>query len=144
MVRKEIVDKMGGFDENTFMYSEDRDLCFRILQDGWKIYYLSDDVIIHYQGSATEKAHNTNFSIIMSKQANYYFFHKHYGRAHAGMFRFITAVGSLSRIFITPLVIPLSSLKFIKKDRNHIEIINKYSTIFLWSLGLQSRDNNTR
>lgn len=141
MIRKDIVDRIGGFDENTFMYSEDIDLCFRILKHGWKIYYLSDEVIIHYQGSATKKKSNTNFSILMMKQANYYFFHKHYGRANARLFRLITAIGSLSRIFFAILLFPIITLKIIDRDIDFSIVLDKYLNTFLWSIGLRNIDN---
>ena len=76
MVRKIIIDKLGGFDESTFMFSEDLDLCYRILKDDRKIYYLATEVIIHNQGSSTHKK-NKSFTIIMQKQSISYFITKH-------------------------------------------------------------------
>ncbi len=39
LVRKEVFDKVDGFDESFFMYGEDLDLSFRIKQLGYKIMY---------------------------------------------------------------------------------------------------------
>ncbi|MDX1741813.1 MAG: glycosyltransferase family 2 protein, partial [Rhodothermales bacterium] len=43
------------FDEDFFMYGEDLDLCYRIQEDGWKIYYTPATRIIHYKGESTRK-----------------------------------------------------------------------------------------
>lgn len=45
----------GLFDEEFFMYGEDLDLCYRIQQAGWSIYYTPKTQIIHYKGESTKK-----------------------------------------------------------------------------------------
>ena len=55
VVRKEVIDKTGGFDERFFMYAEDIDLSFRIRQSGYKNFYLADTTIIHFKGESTTK-----------------------------------------------------------------------------------------
>ena len=39
MIRRDVYDEIGGFDESYFMYGEDLDLCYRTQKAGWKIYY---------------------------------------------------------------------------------------------------------
>ena len=55
MVKKEVLQKIGGFDERFFMYAEDIDLSFRIKQAGYKNYYFSGTSIIHFKGASTKK-----------------------------------------------------------------------------------------
>lgn len=55
MVKKEVLDKTGGFDEQFFMYGEDIDLSYRIQQAGFTNYYFSDCTIIHFKGESTRK-----------------------------------------------------------------------------------------
>ncbi len=54
-LRKEVLDKIGFLDETFFMYGEDIDLSYRILQAGYKNYYLPSTRIIHFKGEATDK-----------------------------------------------------------------------------------------
>lgn len=54
-VRKEVLDKTGGFDERFFMYAEDIDLSYRIQQAGFHNYYLAAPTIIHFKGESTRK-----------------------------------------------------------------------------------------
>ncbi len=56
MLRKEVLDKVGGFDEQFFMYGEDLDLCYRIQKAGFKIYYVHSTQIIHYKGESTKRS----------------------------------------------------------------------------------------
>ncbi|HLY69534.1 MAG TPA: glycosyltransferase family 2 protein [Puia sp.] len=54
-VRKEILDKTGGFDEQFFMYAEDIDLSYRIQRAGYTNYYFAETTIIHFKGESTKK-----------------------------------------------------------------------------------------
>lgn len=56
MMRKEVYDKVGGFDEQFFMYGEDLDLCYRIQKAGYKVYYNHSTKIIHYKGESTKRS----------------------------------------------------------------------------------------
>jgi GT2 family glycosyltransferase len=56
LIKKDIYDKINGFDEDYFMYGEDLDLCFRIKKLGYKIYYYPETSIVHYKGESTKKS----------------------------------------------------------------------------------------
>jgi GT2 family glycosyltransferase len=56
MFRKEVYEKIGGFDPQFFMYGEDLDLCYRTQQAGFKVYYVPDTEIIHYKGESTRRS----------------------------------------------------------------------------------------
>ncbi len=54
-VKKQTYLDVGGFDEQYFMYGEDIDLSYTVLQTGKKNYYLSQAKIIHFKGESTAK-----------------------------------------------------------------------------------------
>ncbi len=54
-VRKTVLDKIGLFDEQFFMYGEDIDLSYRIQSSGNKIMYFPKTKIIHFKGESTKK-----------------------------------------------------------------------------------------
>ena len=56
IMRKEVYEKVGGFDEQFFMYGEDLDLCYRIKEKGFKIFYVHSTNIIHYKGESTKRS----------------------------------------------------------------------------------------
>ncbi|PIZ95192.1 MAG: hypothetical protein COX81_01450 [Candidatus Magasanikbacteria bacterium CG_4_10_14_0_2_um_filter_37_12] len=47
VVRKEMVDDIGWFDDRYFMYLEDADWCHSMWEAGWPVYYVHDIVIRH-------------------------------------------------------------------------------------------------
>jgi GT2 family glycosyltransferase len=55
LLRRSVLDKIGLLDEAFFMYGEDIDLSYRIVQAGFKNYYYADTTIIHYKGESTKK-----------------------------------------------------------------------------------------
>jgi N-acetylglucosaminyl-diphospho-decaprenol L-rhamnosyltransferase len=52
LVRKEVLEKTGAFDEQFFMYGEDIDLSYRIRKAGYFNYYLSISTLIHFKGES--------------------------------------------------------------------------------------------
>jgi len=54
-IPKMVLDKVGLFDEDYFMYGEDLDLCFRIKKEGYKIFYFPEVTTIHFKGESTRK-----------------------------------------------------------------------------------------
>jgi GT2 family glycosyltransferase len=50
LTRKEIFEKVGGFDQDYFMYTEEVDLCWRIKKKGWQIWFLPKWNITHLGG----------------------------------------------------------------------------------------------
>lgn len=54
-MRKDALDKAGLLDEAFFMYGEDIDLSWRIIQAGYVNYYYPGTTILHYKGESTKK-----------------------------------------------------------------------------------------
>lgn len=48
-VRKEVIDKVGGLDENIFMYGEEVEWQYRIKSAGWRIGYTPITKVTHYE-----------------------------------------------------------------------------------------------
>ena len=51
-IRRDVYEKLNGFDEDFFMYGEDLDLCFRAKQMGLKNYYTPVTNILHFKGQS--------------------------------------------------------------------------------------------
>lgn len=78
-LRRSALDKAGLLDEDFFMYGEDIDLSYRLLQGGWKNYYLPC-LILHYKGESTEKSSYRYVHVFY--EAMLIFFNKHYGKRY--------------------------------------------------------------
>lgn len=55
LIRKEVYLEAGGFDERYFMYGEDIDLCYTLLQKGCTNWYMGKYSILHHKGESTVK-----------------------------------------------------------------------------------------
>jgi len=55
VMKRELYNDIGGFDENCFMYSDDIDLSYRALKKGKSNYYFHETSVIHYKGESTIK-----------------------------------------------------------------------------------------
>lgn len=98
MVKKEVLDKTGGFDEQFFMYGEDIDLSYRIQRAGYKNFYHADTTIIHFKGESTKRG-SLNYVRIFYR-AMIIFVDKHYSGIHAVLFRFFLNVSIWIRAFL--------------------------------------------
>ncbi len=54
-LKKSIYKEVKGFDEDYFMYGEDIDLSYKVLNKGYQNYYFPETKIIHYKGESTTK-----------------------------------------------------------------------------------------
>jgi hypothetical protein len=64
MVRKSVVEQIGGFDEEFFMYSEEADWQKRMTHAGWKILFTPAALVTHLggaSGTAEKPRVNRNF-----------------------------------------------------------------------------------
>lgn len=110
LARADVLNRLGGFDERFFMYCEDVDLSRRILDAGWKLYYLSEIQIIHRCGGASEKAHNS-FPVLMMCESIAKLMEKYYGRwgkRRYKMLLFVTACVKLMAAGFLKLVYRLA------------------------------------
>lgn len=55
LMKTDLYKQVGGFDENCFMYSDDIDLSYTLLRNGFQNYYFSGTTVIHYKGESTAK-----------------------------------------------------------------------------------------
>jgi GT2 family glycosyltransferase len=113
MIRKKVLDEIGGFDEAFFMYGEDIDLSYRIQKSGYKNYYLAETEIIHFKGESTRRG-SLNY-VRMFYTAMSIFVKKHYGGTKAGVFNTALHIAIWIRAIIAALAkfVRWSGLPFI-------------------------------
>lgn len=75
MIRKRALDEAGLLDEDFFMYGEDIDLSFRLLECGYENWYYPSK-ILHYKGESTKKSSFRYVHVFY--EAMLIFFSKHY------------------------------------------------------------------
>ncbi|MEZ4731875.1 MAG: glycosyltransferase family 2 protein [Caldilineaceae bacterium] len=77
LLRRAVLEEVGLFDTDYFMYTEEVDLCHRIRRAGWQIYFVPTSCIIHYGGQSTRQAALTMFMQLYRSKILY--FRKHHG-----------------------------------------------------------------
>lgn len=98
-MRRSALDQAGLLDEAFFMYGEDIDLSYRIIQAGYKNYYVPETKIIHYKGESTKKG-SLNY-VRTFYQAMIIFTRKHFTGRKAGLFVFMLQVAIWLRAGLT-------------------------------------------
>lgn len=76
MVRRAVVEQVGLMDEAFPLFFNDVDWCYRIVQAGWRIYFVPEVQILHHGGASTRQVRLS--AIRESHRALEVFYRKHY------------------------------------------------------------------
>ena len=90
IMKRDLYNEIGGFDENCFMYSDDIDLSYMALKSGKLNYYFHETSVIHYKGESTVK---DGLYMKRFREAMKFFYNKHYKKAVE--FVFFIEIGAL-------------------------------------------------
>ena len=82
-IRREVYNRIGGFDEGYFMYCEDVDLCYRVSQLGFQCWFFPEGPIVHYGGKSPVPRPRKK----MLFESLRYFAEKHYKSPRHGLTR---------------------------------------------------------
>jgi GT2 family glycosyltransferase len=95
VMKRDLYNELGGFDENCFMYSDDIDLSYMALQKGKANYYFHETIVIHYKGESTvrDKKYMKRF-----QEAMHFFYKKHFGSSL--LFNFFMNIGAFFFVLV--------------------------------------------
>lgn len=85
VVRRAVIEQIGGLDEQFFMYSEELDYCKRARAAGWQVWYTPAAAVVHQEGQSSQQ--DLPFRHINFQTSKIAYFRKHYGRPFAGLLR---------------------------------------------------------
>lgn len=91
LVRREVIARVGMFDEAFTMYGEDLDWAFRIKEAGWRVRYHPAVVVLHYKGQSSRQ--RPVRSIKLFYDAMHIFYDKHYAPHHSAPFNAMIHLG---------------------------------------------------
>ena len=130
MLPIKILKEIGGFDERFFMFGEDIDICYRIKEAGYKIYYTPITEIIHYKGESVKSAPFDMINVFYSAMDLYF---KKYSKKYkywnfisifVKVALFLKKSFSYSKLLITNLISVFVDIFFI--------ILSFAFSIYLW------------
>jgi hypothetical protein len=95
MLRAEALAQVGVLDERYFIYTEEMDLCHRLRQAGWSLWWVpAAEVVHHGEASTRQKAHAMYVQLYRSKAQ----FHRKFGgERRARWFKFLLALAYAPR-----------------------------------------------
>lgn len=108
MVRRDLLRLVGCLDDDIFLYAEDADLCHRIRQVGYAVYYLPQVKIVHHRGQSTslldqQPENPGTSSLIHQYRAKWYVIRKHFGGRRATLYRGVIVI-ELSRKLLQAII----------------------------------------
>lgn len=81
LMPREVLNLVGGFDEEFFMYGEDLDLCYRVKKKGYQVVYYADAQMTHLKGQSGLHAKSKEV-IFHFYNSMILFYKKHYIRQY--------------------------------------------------------------
>lgn len=102
-MRREVYDRVEGWDESYFMYTEEAELCRSLVDAGYTNYYYREAVIMHY-GEASTASTDIASQLIIQAQSSTQFIKRHYGKGTVLLNRTLATFGFAIRALVFPLL----------------------------------------
>ncbi|MGA9119774.1 MAG: hypothetical protein WB699_10455, partial [Bacteroidota bacterium] len=111
---------LGGFEESFLFCGEDVDLCVRVRQLGFDVFYLPDAEVLHYGGQSSSQAPIR--SVVNGILSDELFIRRTFGKNKARMFRLISCFVRIPAMLATAFV------KFILRRESGEDLQRKLKT----------------
>ena len=95
LVRRDVAEATGGFDESFYMYCEEIDWCWRIRDAGWSIFTVPRAEVVHYGGESTKQVPAD--SIVNLWRSRSFLYRRHHGRIRNALARVVVQTGMRRR-----------------------------------------------
>ena len=131
LTRRSIIEKTGLFDDDVFMYEEEPDLCYRVLQAGFETWFVPEAAIIHHERQSIGQIRDplkTDLQWFVSARSH--FFRKHYGVFYKYSFLLL---GSLNAVIKTAMFAVLYLLTTTRRRYYRSKMLFHYYFLY-WAL----------
>jgi N-acetylglucosaminyl-diphospho-decaprenol L-rhamnosyltransferase len=109
LFKREAYLEVDGLDESYFMYAEDVDLCYKLKQKEWQVWYHPMAEVIHYGGASSKNRRTKKEGDLYQSRVR--FFYKYYGNLAA------TCLKLMIYAFTTVKIITHGILRFISMGK---------------------------
>lgn len=117
IVKRNIFESVGGFDERFFLFYEDADLCKRLSCKGYGIYYYPCGEVIHLKGENVNKNFN-NVTYYFSKKSQILYYKLHNNIFQRVLVRVYLLIRFSILCLINPNRINIFILKYLLGKKN--------------------------
>jgi hypothetical protein len=99
-VRGAAINRVGGLDENYFMYCEEMDWALRLQQAGWSVFALPTAHVTHHEGQSTRQVRWAAFEQLWRSRFRFYTKHSHrYSPGYRMALRLLVRIGAAWRSY---------------------------------------------
>lgn len=109
VIKREVFDKIGGFDEQFFMYEEEVDLCFLAKKGGSRAFYTPVGQVIHLKGGQSVEGFQR--AVLLEFQGLINFFKKHKPSWQLPILKVLLRLGAFLRFAIFGILLGNSEKK---------------------------------
>ena len=106
LLRRKALDQVGVLDESYFMYTEEVDLCYRLAQAGWELWYVPAAAITHFGEASSRQVKEAMYLHLYRSKIQFY--RKFGGEQQAQRFKRLIWLAYGSRIAATTVAGPFS------------------------------------
>ncbi len=123
MVRTEVIQRVGGFDPDFFMYCEEVELACRIHRAGWRIDVVPQARIVHFGGGGQP----SDMALRRRQVSLYILYRKLFGKTYVGLFHTATQIRCALRWLVGTLTGRRSQMyRFSKQFNINRDAFRKY------------------
>jgi len=72
LLRREALEQVGPLDDNYFMYTEEVDLCHRLAQAGWELWWEPRAQVVHFGEASSRQAREEMYLQLYRSKAQFY------------------------------------------------------------------------
>lgn len=107
LLRRKALDEVGLLDERYFVYTEEVDLCYRLAEAGWELWYVPRITVVHHEAQSTRQVAAPMY--LQLYRSKIQFFRKYGGARRVGRYKVLLRAAYWPRMLLATAASPLSS-----------------------------------
>jgi GT2 family glycosyltransferase len=132
MIKRSVFERVGMFKSDYFMYSEDMDLCYSVLNAGWKTYYVPRAAVVHHGGGSSVKGDGSKVHSMMMVESRWRFFRMTRSEGYSWAYRVMMFITAVMRIGVIVALWPALAMR--KRGSSLEATLRKWTAIMRWTV----------
>ena len=106
LLRRAALEEVGPLDDRYFMYTEEVDLCYRLAQAGWELWWVPQGVVTHHGEASSKQVRESMYLQLYRSKVQFY--RKTGGEHRAAYFKRLVRLAYWPRMAVATLCTPFS------------------------------------
>jgi GT2 family glycosyltransferase len=121
LVRRAALDRIGLLDESYFIYGDEADLQFRLIANGWKVYYLPTATTLHFGGRSMDRWRRRK----MVYRGKMLFYRRNYGAVREYLLRGLFGALTVAKVGAWSAAWPIPSMqqRAARELRSNVDVL---------------------